>query len=403
MDKRLLFVLFAVLGSILILCCCSQVFEAGISGKVVTEVGTDSVAVSDVNVFAYTDKGARDSDYEEFKAGTRTRPSEKAGYVATTTTNANGEFVVNKIVWETKKSKYGKTADVNKLYLIFYHENYDVITEDATVISDSTNQSNVYVTLKGNKDYTTLNITVFDVSTGRAMDSSATLSYWVNAETSSDPDTVVVTGNTSVRIAYAKGTIAKVTMYLESNGTKWVMSEKDGKVIADKTKAPSFNVNSLTSNVNLYMKNFEFTLPGFSGGIDGEVVPYTDTSKDVFDNVPVWLAYKGTDDNWYPFKETIDANTLTYATQIIASTSVLYVHGEFSGVGNSSTVTVNKDSHPLITDWDSFTGKNLTVTLGIFTGEYTGPGNYDGYSFSYTPEVSSTALGTIVRSSMPVL
>ena len=75
MDKRLFFILFAVIGSLLVLCCCSQVFEAGISGKVVTKSGTESIAVSDVNVFAYTDKSARDSDYEEFKAGTRTRPS----------------------------------------------------------------------------------------------------------------------------------------------------------------------------------------------------------------------------------------------------------------------------------------------------------------------------------------
>ena len=64
MDKRLFFILFAVIGSLLVLCCCSQVFEAGISGKVVTKSGTESIAVSDVNVFAYTDKSARDSDYE---------------------------------------------------------------------------------------------------------------------------------------------------------------------------------------------------------------------------------------------------------------------------------------------------------------------------------------------------
>jgi len=395
--------LLAVLGSLLVLCCCSQVFEAGISGKVVTKSGTDYVAVSDVNVFAYTDKGARDSDYEEFKAGTRTRPSEKSGYVASTTTNANGEFVVNKIVWETKKSQYGKTADVNKLYLIFYHEDYVVATEDATVISDSTNQSNVYVTLEGNKDYTTLNITVYDVASGRAMTSPATLSYWVNAETATEPDTVVVTGNTTVRITYERGTTATVILYLESNGTQWVMTDKDGKVITDKTKAPSIEVNTLTNSVSLYMKNYEFTLPGFSGGIDGTVVPYNDHSKDAFDNVPVWLAYYGTDGKWYPFTETIDANTRTYATQIIAATSVYYIHGEFSGVGNSNTVTVNKDNYPLITNWDNYTGKNLTVTLGLFTGTYTGPGDYDGYEFNYTPEVSGTALGTITRTSMPVL
>ena len=81
------------------------------SGKVVTPSGTNKVAVSDVNVFAYTDQSLRDSDFAKFQSGSITRPSEGSGYVATTTTNANGEFVVNKIVWESKKSEYGKTAD----------------------------------------------------------------------------------------------------------------------------------------------------------------------------------------------------------------------------------------------------------------------------------------------------
>ena len=229
MDRRIVTALLAALCLAVALCSCSQVFEAGISGKVVTKVGTDSVAVSDVNVFAYTDKGARDSDYEEFKAGTRTRPSEKSGYVATTTTNANGEFVVNKIVWETKKSKYGKTADVNKLYLIFYHEDYVVATEDATVISDSTNQSNVYVTLEGNKDYTTLNITIRDISTNTAMTDSCTLEYKVEGK--EDSDSVIVTGTTSIRIAYPKGSKPDVTFTLTSPGSGWKMCEDDGELI----------------------------------------------------------------------------------------------------------------------------------------------------------------------------
>ena len=62
MDRKLIFVLIAALLLVL-LASCSQVFEAGISGKVVTASGTGTTGVADVNVFAYTDKSLRDSDF----------------------------------------------------------------------------------------------------------------------------------------------------------------------------------------------------------------------------------------------------------------------------------------------------------------------------------------------------
>ena len=369
--------MLAVLGSLLVLCCCSQVFEAGISGKVVTKVGTDSVAVSDVNVFAYTDKGARDSDYEEFKAGTRTRPSEKSGYVASTTTNANGEFVVNKIVWETKKSQYGKTADVNKLYLIFYHEDYVVATEDATVISDSTNQSNVYVTLEGNKDYTTLNITVFDVSTGKPMTSACTLEYIVG--TSEESDTVQITGNTSIRIAYPKMTQGtRVTFMLSSPGTFWHMTDKDGHPIDDSFES---GVKAGTYSVNLYMKTYEFILPAFYGsvifdsGAGYDHITIDDAPENKNDRIKVWLEYKNVNDAYKPFTETKDAEHRTVAREVTLNGHFYYYHGEFSDVGYSNNYTVrinnneNSDYYDAV-NWvnydDETPGNNCkTVTLNL--------------------------------------
>ena len=401
MDKRLLFVLFAVLGSILVLCCCSQVFEAGISGKVVTEVGTESVAVSDVNVFAYTDKGARDSDYEEFKAGTRTRPSEKAGYVATTTTNANGEFVVNKIVWETKKSKYGKTADVNKLYLIFYHDDYDVTTEDATVISDSTNQSNVYVTLKGNKDYTTLNITVFDVSTGKPMTSACTLEYIVGS--SEESDTVQITGNATIQISFpkkAEGT--SVTFMLSSPGTFWKMTDKDGH---PKNVHSESGVKAGTYSVNLYMKPYEFVLPAFNGsvifgsGVGYDHITINSSPENKNDRVKVWLEYKPVSGDYKPFKETEDADHLTGAREVTFNEHFYYYHGEFSDVGysNSYTVRINnddEDDYYDAVDWEKYDTENCkTVTLNLRIA-FKADGVTKYREFKYTIN-GSTDLGAI--------
>ncbi len=388
MDRRITLTLMAMVLALL-LAGCSVVFQAGISGKVVTADGTGTAAVADVNVFAYTDEGLRDSDYDKFVAGSITRPSSGAGYVATTSTNANGEFTVNKVVWETKKSEFGKTADVNNLYLIFYHEDYTPAKYDATVISDSTNADNVYVNISSNKDYATINVNIYDVSTGYAMTSACTLEYLVEGNTESD--TVVATGASTLSLKFDKDTTPDVTFTLTSTGTKWTMVDSTGAVITTYTVS---DVEAGTTSVDLYMKNYEFTMPGFSGDIDGSIDDSSNYDpSNTNDNKPVWLAYKGTDDNWYPFTDTIDAKTLTYATQTVANTEIYYTYGVFNGVGNATSLVINEDSYPLITDWSAYTGKKLTVTLALMTGSYTTAGPYNGKSFSYTPGTTSTSLG----------
>lgn len=392
MDRRITVTLMAIAMAVL-LASCSVVFQAGISGKVVTDSGTGTAAVSNVNVFAYTDEGLRNSDYDKFVAGSITRPSSGAGYVATTSTNANGEFTVNKVVWETKKSEFGKTADVNKLYLIFYHEDYKPAKYDATVISDSTNADNVYVNISSNKDYATINVNIYDVSTGYAMASACTLEYLVEGNTESD--TVVATGASTLQIKFPKDSTPDVTLKLTSTGTKWEMVDSTGATLASYSLS---DVAAGTTSVNLYMKNYEFTMPGFSGDIDGVVESSSNYvanmgTSDVNDNICVWLAYKGTDDNWYPFTDTVEANTLTYASQTVASTEVYYTHGVFNGVGNATTLVINEDTYPLITNWANYTWKKLTVTLALMTGSYTTAGPYNGKSFSYTPGTTSTSLG----------
>lgn len=401
MDKRFFFILFAVVGSILVLFSCSQVFEAGISGKVVTEVGTDSVAVSDVNVFAYTDKGARDSDYEEFKAGTRTRPSEKAGYVAATTTNANGEFVVNKIVWETKKSRYGKTADVNKLYLIFYHEDYEVAAEDATVISDSTNQSNVYVTLRGNKDYTTLNVRINNIATGTLMTDSCTLKYKVEGKEESD--SVIVTGAASIRISFLKSTTPDVTFTLTSPGSGWAMCDYTGALIENQIEE---NVDSGTLEVSLYMKSYVLTLPGFSGSAKyGSEALFDDKASNDNDGILVWLEYQpAAGGSYVPFTETVNVGYRTESEQASGTTLTPYFnHGLFSGIGNSGySIEISSSSYSDAIDWDAYaTSKNAVLKLRLAFSDGAETPTVKYYTFSHTFPTGSTSFNNIVPTAAP--
>ena len=382
--------LLALIVIALVLASCSVVFEAGISGKVVTAEGTGTSNVQDVSVFAYTDSGLRDSDFAKFQAGTITRPTEGSGYVATTTTNANGEFTVNKVVWETKNSEFGKTADVSKLYLIFYHEDYKPAKADATVISGSTNSSNVYVKLEGSKDYTTLNITVYDVATGTAMTDACNLEYHVEGKEGSD--SIVVTGASNVRISYPKDTTPDVTIKLASPGSSWKMTDKTGKVI---TQQIVEDVEEGTLSVSLYMKRYEFILPAFSGSVvfDSTEAAQLTINVDPInsnDDVQVWLQYKKAGANeWKDFTETKSANHMTYAVQASSGNNMYYNHGQFSGVGNTDdyTIRINEDSYSDSFDWTSYNGKTFSLDLRVVFGSDT-----KVKQFTYTNN-SNTNLG----------
>lgn len=376
-NRRLLLIMAILLAALL--ASCSVVFEAGISGKVETPSGTDKVAVAGVSVFAYTKQGARDSDYELFQNGTITRPREDSGYVATTTTNANGEFTVNKIVWETKKSEFGKTADVNKLYLIFYHEDYYPEKADATIISGSTNASNVSVTLESNKDYTTISLTAYNVTTNKAMTAPATLEYW--QDDSADHDTVSFTGNVSIPISFMKGTSPDVTFVLSSPGDSWMMCEKNGMPAQNHIEA---DVEAGTLRVSLYMKGNEFTLPAFSGDIDGSFSALP--NMDDVDNVTVHLAYVDTNDVEHLFDEVESSGPKTSCSRYEIGDNVYFEHGRFSGVGYSDnySIVINRENYPDIVDWNAWeTGAEteLSITLRLYF-DFSSPKYYE---FTYSP------------------
>ena len=383
MRNRRLIVITALMLSVL-LASCSVVFEAGISGTVETASGTGKVAVSGVNVFAYTKESARNSDYELFCNGSITRPTEGSGYVATTSTNANGEFTVNKIVWETTRSEFGKTADVNKLYLIFYHEDYYPEKADATIISGSTNASNVSVTLNGNKEYTSINLTVYNVTTNKAMTAPVTLEYW--QDDSTDHDTVTVTGNITIPLSYKKGTDPDVSFILSSPGDSWMMCKKNGE---PEDLHVETDVQEGTLRVSLYMKSTEFTLPAFSGDIDGTYSTLPNLAD--VDNVTVHLAYVDTDSAEHFFEEIESAQPKTYCTRYEVGDSAYFEHGRFSGVGYSDnySIVINKENYPKITDWEAWeTGAvtELSVTLRLYfdfeTQKY--------YEFTYSPLKDAT-------------
>ena len=392
MDKAKKIIFGAVL--LVLLASCSQVFEAGISGKVVTPRGTSTAAVADVNVFAYTDKGRRDSDFAKFQSGTITRPTEGAGYVATTSTNANGQFTVNKVVWETHKSEFGKTADVNKLYLIFYHKDYKPAKEDATVISGSTNAENVYVELEGNKSYTTINVRINDVATKNQLATQCTLEYEVEGAGSSDR-VAVANGSASVQISFPKDTTPDVTFILTSPGTNWKMAKEDGTVTE---QAEEYDVEEGTLDVTLYMKRYEFVLPSFDGYVlFGGNAAVSSEPANGNDGLQVWLEYRpAAGGDYVPIAESVNANHLTSSVQTIAGNTISYRHGRFAGVGGNgySVSFLQGGDYGDAVDWASYAGeKTATLKLRLVFSDGT---TQKYYPFDFNSSSVSTTFNNIV-------
>ena len=135
LKRNNLFCLFGIMFLTMpVFISCSQVFDAGVSGQVFYYNSGSKVGVPDVDVYVYT--------------------SEKGNVVAKAKTNADGNFTVNRIVWETKKSDFGKTADYETIWI-------EVLGDDKSdykqklqgripvrIVSDSTNADGANIEMK---------------------------------------------------------------------------------------------------------------------------------------------------------------------------------------------------------------------------------------------------------------
>ena len=104
------------------LCSCSVVFDAGVGGRVYYVKNGSETGISNAKVYVYSSASSSEP-------------------LASTRTDTNGNFTVSKIVWETDKGKFGKTADLHTVYIKVVHEDFEM-TEPyitATLISDSSN------------------------------------------------------------------------------------------------------------------------------------------------------------------------------------------------------------------------------------------------------------------------
>ena len=124
-NKILIFIAISFLFT---LNSCSSVFSAGVSGKVVDAESTTNPkeGIADVEVYAYVNEKNRDADFDSYISGTRFSPTDDKYYIGHTTSNSDGTFTINKVVWNAYFPDFGKTADYCTIYLLFFHNDYRI-------------------------------------------------------------------------------------------------------------------------------------------------------------------------------------------------------------------------------------------------------------------------------------
>jgi len=222
---------------------CSSVFQAGLSG-IVTDSDSNQ-AIADVKVFAYTSKSARDADYQSWidKNDIYSDFNPSKAYIPRATTNANGEFTINKLTWKTNNPEFGKTADYNEVFLLFYKKDYGLNknTEDnIMIVSDSNNNSNVSQELTSLYLYRTLNLEIRNAATNNLItDETFDLNVMVmdalNNELEDYTIKTTITGQSNIVLTLPKYKKNKdeafddFTVNLNANltGSTWRQVEKD--------------------------------------------------------------------------------------------------------------------------------------------------------------------------------
>lgn len=206
------------LGVIFIsMCSCSSVFSGGTGGIVVDaeSMSNPKAGIANVDVYAYTSKKDRDSDYNRWNKDLPTKNFVPyADYYGHTTTGTDGSWNISKLVWKEKKPDFGKDADYTTVYLIFYHADYGCTTSETIVMSDSFSDC-TYTELTSVVKRTNLRLNFIDVATEKQTEQSVYVEVFVPQKTDSDDSedklyTATIIGNGNINIRYPR--------YLNDNG-----------------------------------------------------------------------------------------------------------------------------------------------------------------------------------------
>ena len=339
--KKISFKLFSgaiVLTAVLFFTGCYSVFNGGTGGLIVDAESTSNPkrGIANVDIYAYTSSGTRDSDFNNWKEGTVFSPS--TTYYGHTTTDADGSFVISNIVWKENKPDFGKDADYTTIYLLYYHENYG-LTKDQTVITSDSTSDTVYAELTAIKKTTALNISIYDVANSSLTSNNILVKVSVpqSTDTHTAPAKVyeqIIAGNGTINISYprwkndtdkANGSentpLVSITYSQSADTITWKACANADNAAGDY----SFLTNGFSINKTIQNSAYNISLYGKATRVSIPTVSGTYGTND-----GVIISMKAQDDSG---NYTIDCGeTTTYAQTV--GTSGTQTHGNFSGLGS---------------------------------------------------------------------
>lgn len=368
------------LTTIFFLTGCYSVFNGG-TGGIIVDKESSSIpkrGIANVDVYAYTNEGARDSAFNSWHEGQIFSPSNS--YYGHTSTDANGNFTISNIVWKSDKPEFGKDADFTTIYLLYYHENYG-LTKGSTVITSDSTSDTVYAELTSIRKTTALNISIYDVATSAATSQNVLVSISVpqNTDTITASPKVyeqTIAGNGIINISYPRWKNAEdkargieitpeITIRYSQSADEitWKAcanadnAAQDYAFLADDFAIKKTIKNSVY-NISLYGKATKLyypTINGTCGSTNGAIVK---------------MLAKDSSGNY-----TIDCGeTTTYARDV--GTGGSQTDGYFSGLGNGYYWTDT-------TYTDRYSTKDVQLSSGSHTKELTLRSNLASYTVSF--------------------
>ena len=329
--------IMTVMLVLLLLTSCSSVFSGGFTGTIREDKGgsddSNNTGIEGATVYIYTDEGARNADYD---AATAASPSLPSRYVASTTTNANGQFSVSKILWQTNSPAYGKTADRISLYLLIHKagfgvNGYNKNSSMITIASDSTNEATYTEAFRRTEKVTTVSFTLSNIVSGGAAVSDPLLIKLSDLKVLDDSCTITRTSSDNTfDVAYKNDDSAAprimvngYTIQNEKGASTWKLCAEDGSAFVPVER--NIYTSQGTQNISLYAKQTEFTFPTVSGRFDnsqpGTAVVGNDTGTAADDGVKVVL---------YAEKESEKIKLGEATTAAERTTNDRMTHGNFS-------------------------------------------------------------------------
>lgn len=345
---------------------CYSVFTGGTGGTIVDAESTSNpkTGIANVDVYAYTTEKDRNADFDAWTEGSTFKPA--AEYYGHTTTGSSGTFSLSKIVWKAYTPTFGKDADVQQIYLLFYHENYGLVKGETLIVSDSTADT-VYQELTKIRKTTVLNISMIDVANDATTSENVYVKVSVPQTTSTNTSATAkvydatITGTGVITVSYPRWqsedeksagneTNPEVTIsyYQSADEITWKGCWNGDGPNAYDFYSDGFTVKKTINNdsydVKLYGKKTKLSVPKFNGH-------WGNTESD--DGVTLTLLYSV--DN--SFTSTKDCGQTTTYSQTVG-TSGTKEHGVFSDLGSGSSI--------IITDYkDKFARMFFRVTDGV--------------------------------------